>query len=404
VHILLLSASYTPEKSGIAPYSEDLAVYLTGLGNSVHVVSSSKLQEDESEKESINPALRISRLGVKNSSSKSIFVSIIREMSMLKKLNRFLFDPTLEKPDVVISVVPSLSYAMIGCRFTKRNNIASLVVFQDIISLGAKQIRSRLGEVLSPLIARFEDYICKYADSIIAISPEIYKHLRSSKHISGSDISLIYNYQLHNCSTLSDYDFRRVHGLGPEVTVVMHTGNMGRKQDLQNVIRAAEELKGSKNIVFVLVGEGNQETYLRKISADLSNVLFLKFVKKNDYNNLLQSANVLLVNEISTQLGMSLPSKLTSYLASGVPILASVPPLGPTARFLENKALVVEAANPKVLAQNILMMSKQSDSLQEMTERAKAFAESELAPSHARNEYLRVIESCYKNHSLNRIE
>jgi glycosyltransferase involved in cell wall biosynthesis len=398
VHILLLSASYAPEKSGIAPYSEDLAVFLSNLGNRVHVVSSSQSKETGSENGSVNPFLRVSRLGVKNSSSKSIVVSIIREISMLKKLNNLLFDPTFDKPDVVISVVPSLSYALIGCRYSKKNDIATLVVFQDIISLGAKQIRSRLGKVLSPLIEGFESYVCKYTDSIIAISPEIYRHLTSYKYLSGSSISLIYNYQLQSHAISSDYDFRSANGIGPEVTVVMHTGNMGRKQDLQNVIRAAKELQNFKNILFVFVGEGNQETYLRKISADLSNILFLKFVERNDYNKLLQSADILLVNEIPTQNGMSLPSKLTSYLASGVPILASVPPFGPSAKFLKNMALMVEAGNPKELAQAVLLMSKKSNYFKEMSVRARAFAESELAPSHARNEYLRVIETCYNNH------
>jgi hypothetical protein len=61
-------------------------------------------------------------------------------------------------------------------------------------------------------------------------------------------------------------------------------------------------------------------------------------------------------------------------------------------------ALMVEAGNPKELAQAVLLMSKKSNYFKEMSVRARAFAESELAPSHARNEYLRVIETCYNNH------
>ncbi len=43
--------------------------------------------------------------------------------------------------------------------------------------------------------------------------------------------------------------------------------------------------------------------------------------------SLLSASDVLLLSERATQIGMSLPSKLTSYFAAGRPILAAVPHL-----------------------------------------------------------------------------
>jgi glycosyltransferase involved in cell wall biosynthesis len=111
---------------------------------------------------------------------------------------------------------------------------------------------------------------------------------------------------------------------------------MGHKQGLEQVIAAARlAAERGDPVRFILAGGGNQEEALRALGADLPTLEFLGVQPDGLHASLLAAADVLLLSERATQLDMSLPSKLTSYLAAGRPIVAAVPSGGASAREIE---------------------------------------------------------------------
>ena len=131
---------------------------------------------------------------------------------------------------------------------------------------------------------------------------------------------------------------RRRHGWADDVVVAMHSGNMGNKQDLGNVIDAARLARNRRDIRFVLMGDGSQRAALARRAHDLDNVAFLPPAPETEFADLLAAADVLLLNERATVKDMSLPSKLTSYFRSGRPVLAAVNADGAAARELRTQA------------------------------------------------------------------
>ena len=63
---------------------------------------------------------------------------------------------------------------------------------------------------------------------------------------------------------------------------------------------------------------------------------------------------------------MSLPSKLTSYLYSERPVIAAVPRGGATWKFLDGIAELVEAGNPKALADSIIKLQNDSAKMKKL--------------------------------------
>lgn len=116
-------------------------------------------------------------------------------------------------------------------------------------------------------------------------------------------------------------------------------------------------------------------------------------VSDEDYATLLSAADLLLVNERSTQMEMSLPSKLTSYLYSGRPVLAAVPRGGATWKFLDGTAILVEAGKPHLLAEKIVELSAQRELLDEFAVKGLTFAKENLDPSVGRKKYLDWVQS-----------
>jgi glycosyltransferase involved in cell wall biosynthesis len=118
----------------------------------------------------------------------------------------------------------------------------------------------------------------------------------------------------------------------------------------------------------------------------------LPAVSDEDYSALLGAADLLLVNERSTQMEMSLPSKLTSYLYSERPVLAAVPRGGATWKFLDGVAELVEAGDPVALAKKMEELSTQPEKLAELARRGREFAEANLSPEVGRKKYLEWVE------------
>jgi glycosyltransferase involved in cell wall biosynthesis len=125
---------------------------------------------------------------------------------------------------------------------------------------------------------------------------------------------------------------RRRLGWADDRTVVLHAGNMGAKQALENVIEAAR-VAGSirPDMLFVLMGDGSRRRDLEALARGTANMQFLDPQPADIFPDVLAAADVLLVNERATVRDMSLPSKLTSYFSAGRPVIAAVRSDGTTA-------------------------------------------------------------------------
>ena len=126
--------------------------------------------------------------------------------------------------------------------------------------------------------------------------------------------------------------------------------------------------------------------------ADKKNISVMGAVSDENYSALLSAADLLLVNERSTQMEMSLPSKLTSYLYSERPVLAAVPRGGVTRKFLEGVAELVDAGDPKKLATKIEELSKNQCRLDQLAKLGSEFAVKLLDPEVGRAKYLNWVQ------------
>jgi glycosyltransferase involved in cell wall biosynthesis len=152
-------------------------------------------------------------------------------------------------------------------------------------------------------------------------------------------------------------------------------------------------LSRDSKVKILLVGHGNQEANLKKLCEGLANVTVMGAVADDQYSALLSAADLLLINERSTQLEMSLPSKLTSYLYSERPVLAAVPQGGATWKFLDGIAELVEAGRPYLLARAIENLSQDPEKRKQLASKGLEFARKNLDAEIGRRKYLDWVNS-----------
>ena len=109
--------------------------------------------------------------------------------------------------------------------------------------------------------------------------------------------------------------------------VCLYSGTMGMKHNPDVILDAAKSLNDVKDIIFVVISEGEGANYLKDQSKkyNLNNILILPFQKFSDLPMIFSSSDVL-ITVLEDDAGMfSVPSKLWSYYCSGKPNILSVP-------------------------------------------------------------------------------
>ena len=149
-------------------------------------------------------------------------------------------------------------------------------------------------------------------------------------------------------------------------------------------------LTNFEEIKIWIIGHGNQEHLIREAVTGQDNVELRPFVSSEDYPKLLAAADALLVNERPSLREMSLPSKLTSYLASGRPVVVARE--SATRKFLGDCALTLDPGDPQGLADSLLKLKEDAALQNSLSEKGMEFAKQNLLAPAGRTKYLEVIE------------
>lgn len=166
------------------------------------------------------------------------------------------------------------------------------------------------------------------ADRLIAMSHSLAKRLSEESKKPLDSIAIIPQYcedfyaQPADCSALRRQFGDKFH--------LIFTGNFSPAQSLETVIEAIciAQQKGFSQLHLILVGDGMSRPALEKLVKDKQAEEFITFYgsvppqKIPEFCALADGLICPLAD--SPDLGMTIPAKLASYMASGTPILASI--------------------------------------------------------------------------------
>ena len=126
--------------------------------------------------------------------------------------------------------------------------------------------------------------------------------------------------------SLAQHDLAAYYGLSDGQLVLTFVGTFTTAFDLGTVIEAARRLaqKEPKSVRFVIVGEGDQRSSLQAQAAGLDNVVFTGWFDQVSVRAILGLSSVGLA-PYRDDSGISLPNKPFEYMATGLPLLSSLP-------------------------------------------------------------------------------
>lgn len=181
------------------------------------------------------------------------------------------------------------------------------------------------------LVVRFWEWLStaalRRADRIVVLGrcmTEVIQQKLGSKRVP---IDVIHNWSDKRSMypiARADNPFFESHPTFKDKFIALYSGNLGRFQDFETILKTAEAMLEDQHVQFLIVGEGARKTWLQEqIQArGLRNVLLLPFVPQDQLIYLLNAADVGLVTLERGAEGLGVPSKFYPLIAAGIPIIA----------------------------------------------------------------------------------
>jgi colanic acid biosynthesis glycosyl transferase WcaI len=406
-HALVVGINYAPEPTGTAPYTTALAEHLAEDAAAVTVFSGMPHYPSWSLDPAHKGVLRSTEhipLGATKRLTLRRFrhyipsrqTAITRAGYEASFLTNALTARLRHRPDLVIAVTPSLSGAVAGARLARRHGSKFLVVVQELTAKAAIQTGIRGGGYAACAAGTIERYALGRADHVAIVS-EAFRSQLNQYGVADEKISLLPNWTHISPKHLNQAEARRALGWPVEPFTVVHTGNIGLKQDLGNLVEVARLSQELPYLRFVIVGNGSQRSAVEAQAAGLDNLTFVDPLNGEQYPKALAAADLLVINERPGVEDMSLPSKLTSYLPSGRPVIAAVTNGGATAQELQRTrgaALIVPPGDPLAFLEGVLTLRLDPSRRARMSATGRAYADTVLGRRSAAARLDVLIDVC----------
>jgi colanic acid biosynthesis glycosyl transferase WcaI len=403
MRIQLWSYNYSPEPQGIGPLSHALAGALKGNGHTVTVVAAHPHYPDAKWGTAMRPyremqnGVKVLRLPLWIGRGTGL-QRIRQEASFAAGLA--LMSPLLPRADVLIAVSPCLPALAPVMAISRAKNVPWLLWLQDIVSYGAETsgLLSNRGVLRS--IRSFEEIAFRASDRVVVISKSFAEQLRT-RGVPPSKIARIYNPLTRPADSRVD----PTDNLQPPVMLVM--GNIGFSQGIDDLIDAFQSSAALRRLSaeLVIAGTGVAAEAARERIRD-PRVRMTGVLYGDELTAVLEKAALGIVCQRPGLIEFNFPSKIMNYMASGLPILASVDPQSETKRILASSG-AGWSTNSDNLSSFTELAAEKLARPADLTKASVAgfeFAQSHFRPAATAHDFEDVIRDVIDQHRSTRLK
>ena len=400
MRILIYSYNYNPELIGIAPLMTELAEGFAKRGHQVRVVTG---MPNYPERQVYN--------GYKGKfflTEEKNGVTVQRSYIHVRGskpgvLDRFLLDSSFIvfslwqafngwKPEIIFATTPPILISLPVSFYELFSNSSVVLNIQDIVSEAAVRVGLLKKDSWIVSVAQAVEKLAYLKATKISVIAEDFITKLVEQGVNKNRIVCIPNWvDLNFIRPLNkNNSFREEHNLQDKF-VVVYSGNIALTQGLETVVKAAASLKEKSKIAFVVLGEEKARQKLQECcdNYQADNVTLLPLVAREKLPEMLSSADIGLVVQKKTVTVFNLPSKIPVILASGRPIIASVPDTGTAMRVVKESGggIVVTPEDSQALAEAILELYENPEKVEELGKQGRKYAEENFSSKTTLDSY-----------------
>jgi colanic acid biosynthesis glycosyl transferase WcaI len=403
--ILVIGINYAPERTSVAPFTTGLCEHLASCGNDVTVVTAFPYYPEWRVWDGYRgaPYRREFIHGVEvhrvahfvPSKPSNLIQRLAYDLSFT--LTAFVAALFTGKCDLIYCSCPPPTLAFAAYLLGKIKRAPFVMKVTDLASDAALSTGIMKNHGLLWLARAFESFTYRKAHAVICLCQGFIDRL-SERGVPSQKLHLIPDWGDTKGirPQISDSSFRQEHGISQEAFLVLHTGNMGKKQDLRNVVHAAQQSRDDSNLMWILVGQGEERSGLEQeiVARGLTNIRLLPLQPPESLSGMYAASDALLVNQKRAVEDAVIPSKLLTYMAAGRPVVAAVSQKSEAARQVNraNCGVIVPAEDPRALADAVLALRSASAFCQRLGKNGRAYAEANFTKNSVLERYDKFLE------------
>lgn len=230
------------------------------------------------------------------------------------------------KADYVFTYgVSPMTQALIGVWYSKKHKVPNYLYVQDLWPENVESVTGVKNPVVIKPIEKMVRYIYKNCNEIFVTSPSFI----DSVCLRGADRQKVHywpQYAEDFYQPIGQNECKAIPNLSKTALKVVFTGNIGFAQGLDILPKVAEKLKDN-DVQFVMVGDGRYKQNLineikEKNVEDM--FVFIPTQPPEKIPEILAMCDVAFISFSNTEIfKKTIPAKFQSYMACGMPILAS---------------------------------------------------------------------------------
>lgn len=302
--------------------------------------------------------------------------------------------------DLIIMSTPMLNNPLLMKKLKSIYNSKIMLIIWDIFPQNAVDLRIIKNKLLINIFSKKYNKAIGLADYISCMSEGNRKYLEDKYPNALTKLFVLKNWaQIKEKPVFNKKLIREKYGYTENDFICIFGGNMGKPQKLENILELAKKSLVDKTIKFLFIGKGTERKMLETLSKNenLSNVKFLDYIPREDYELVTASCDLGLVSLDERFTIPNFPSKTTDYFKLELPILASLDSCAAKdyGKFLQDEVkggLFALAGDTDKLYNQLLKLKNNSELKIELGKNGRKYYENELGVEKAYETIMKQIK------------
>jgi glycosyltransferase involved in cell wall biosynthesis len=230
------------------------------------------------------------------------------------------------KFDAVILSTPPITYLKIVKYLKKKQKTKIYLILRDIFPQNAKDLGIIKSSLLFKYFRKKEKKLYSVSDFIGCMSLGNINYISEhNPEVDKRKLHLLPNWKNLTDFKNADPEIRKQYTLENKF-IALYGGNLGKPQEVGFILDLAAAIAYLKDVVFIIIGEGTEKKRMVEKSEkmNLSNIIFMDPLPRDEYQKLVKVCDVGLVNNSRLLTVPNIPSRTLSYWEAKLPILAAI--------------------------------------------------------------------------------
>lgn len=396
-NIVLLTTKYSNDKRD-AWLTNELAYSFRDDGHNMIVIVFSWMRDDPVSSVQVIDGIKVVRVKLHKFFYSTGLIGTALKVFIFPYWARIFVRKHVDKCDLLIANTPCITLLGLSKFFKRKYNSKAYLVLWDFFPFYLKDLGVIRNRLFFSVFRNLEEVMYRTFDRIGCMTRGNIDFLRLN--YSRVDINKVEVLPLWaKIKTVTPVDkkcIRSKYKLPEDKIIAVYGGAMSIVQELGNLLDLARLCLDKKEVIFLFIGRGTEKDRLEKQVAQekLTNVFFLDYVPRDDYQDLVQSCDIGLIS-LSNKLSVpSFPSKTIDYFKVALPVIASLDSVTDFGDILEKEikaGFSVVAGENLLLAEKLDVLISSAELREKMGLSGRRYYEKFLSVENAKNTIISIL-------------